>query len=159
MALGSLKFRGIGLGTAGVLFAGIVVGHFGNPVDEAVEVSYLADTVILMRYFEVQGTVRQAISVVKKRSGDHERTIRECRVQKGGLHVGEPLRDFQGVLTGVPHYTGAAAPLLEESHTTGHPDRVAEQSSEAPIYADDGVGEHARKRREKKSGGGTRAGR
>ena len=51
-------------------------GIFGNPVDEAAEVSYLADTVVLMRYFEVAGSVRQAISVVKKRSGDHERTIR-----------------------------------------------------------------------------------
>ena len=89
-------------------------GIFGNPVGEAADVSYLADTVILMRYFEVAGSVRQAISVVKKRSGDHERTIRECRVQKGGLFVGEPLREFQGVLTGVPEYTGGAAPLLTE---------------------------------------------
>lgn len=89
-------------------------GIFGNPVGEAADVSYLADTVILLRYFEVAGSVRQAISVVKKRSGDHERMIRECRVQKGGLFVGEPLRGFQGVLTGVPEYTGGAAPLLEE---------------------------------------------
>ncbi len=89
-------------------------GIFGNPVGEAADVSYLADTVILLRYFEVSGSVRQAISVVKKRSGDHERMIRECRVQKGGLFVGEPLRGFQGVLTGVPEYTGGAAPLLEE---------------------------------------------
>jgi circadian clock protein KaiC len=88
-------------------------GIFGNPVDEAAEVSYLADTVILMRYFEVHGTVRQAISVVKRRSGDHERTIRECKVGKGGLTVGEPLKEFQGVLTGVPVYTGNAAPLME----------------------------------------------
>ena len=95
-------------------------GIFGNPVDEAVDVSYLADTVILMRYFEVSGTVRQAISVVKKRSSDHERTIRECKVHKGGLFVGEPLRNFQGVLTGVPHYVGASAPLLEESSGTKH---------------------------------------
>jgi circadian clock protein KaiC len=87
-------------------------GIFGNPVDEAAEVSYLADTVVLMRYFEVAGTVRQAISVVKKRSGDHERTIREYRVHKGGLLVGEPLREFHGVLTGVPTYTGHNTPLL-----------------------------------------------
>lgn len=90
-------------------------GIFGNPVGEAADVSYLADTVILLRYFEVAGSVRQAISVVKKRSGDHERMIRECRVQKGGLFVGEPLRGFQGVLTGVPEYTGGDAPLLEEA--------------------------------------------
>jgi circadian clock protein KaiC len=89
-------------------------GIFGNPVGEAADVSYLADTVILLRYFEVSGSVRQAISVVKKRSGDHERMIRECRVQKGGLFVGEPLREFQGVLTGVPEYTGGVAPLMAE---------------------------------------------
>jgi circadian clock protein KaiC len=91
-------------------------GIFGNPVDEAAEVSYLADTVVLMRYFEVAGSVRQAISVVKKRSGDHERTIRECRVGHGGLIVGEPLRDFHGVLTGVPNYTGETSPLMKETH-------------------------------------------
>jgi circadian clock protein KaiC len=88
-------------------------GIFGNPVDEAAEVSYLADTVILMRYFEVNGTVRQAVSVVKKRSGDHERTIRECKVSRGGLNLGEPLREFQGVLTGVPTYVGGAVPLIK----------------------------------------------
>jgi len=89
-------------------------GIFGHPVDEAAEVSYLADTVILMRYFEVHGTVRQAISVVKRRSGDHERTIRECRVGRGGLDVGAPLRDFQGVLTGVPSYIGSESPLMRD---------------------------------------------
>ena len=89
-------------------------GIFGNPVDEAVDVSYLADTVVLMRYFEVNGSVRQSISVVKKRSGDHERTIRECKVAAGGLRVGEPLRDFQGVLTGVPNYTGPKQPLMSD---------------------------------------------
>jgi circadian clock protein KaiC len=87
-------------------------GIFGNPVDEAADVSYLADSVVLLRYFEVSGAVRQAVSVVKKRSGDHERTIRECRVGPGGLHVGQPLHEFQGVLTGVPRYVGDAAPLM-----------------------------------------------
>jgi circadian clock protein KaiC len=90
-------------------------GIFGNPVDEAADVSYLADSVVLLRYFEVSGAVRQAISVVKKRSGDHERTIRECRVGRGGLHVGQPLHDFQGVLTGVPHYVGDTGPLMRGS--------------------------------------------
>jgi circadian clock protein KaiC len=88
-------------------------GIFGSPVDEAADVSYLADTVVLLRYFEVRGSVRQAISVVKKRSGDHERTIRECRVGKGGLRVGPPLQEFQGVLTGVPHYVGETEPLMK----------------------------------------------
>jgi circadian clock protein KaiC len=97
-------------------------GIFGNPVDEAAEVSYLADTVILMRYFEVNGSVRQAVSVVKKRSGDHERTIRECRVSHGGLDLGEPLREFQGVLTGVPTYVGGTVPLMQSRGAPPEPE-------------------------------------
>ena len=104
-----------------------------------------------MRYFEVAGTVRQAISVVKKRSSDHERTIRECKVQKGGLFVGEPLHDFQGVLTGVPRYTGTVSPLLEGDGTNNGRTGAREQSSEAGDHSEDGIGEHARKRRRKKS--------
>ena len=88
-------------------------GIFGAPVDEAAEVSYLADTVVLMRYFEHAGVVRRAISVVKKRSGSHEQTIREFRVERGGIRVGEPLIEFRGVLTGNPEYVGAAAPLMD----------------------------------------------
>lgn len=91
-------------------------GIFGHPVDEAAEVSYLADAVVLMRFFEFKGSVRQAISVVKRRSGNHERTIREFMVAEGGLKVGDPLRDFQGVLTGVPNYTGTMTPLMQESN-------------------------------------------
>ena len=87
-------------------------GIFGSPVDDEAEISYLADSVVLLRYFEVMGSVRGAISVVKKRSGDHERTIRESRVQRGGLHVGGPLREFQGVLTGVPSFIGGTNELL-----------------------------------------------
>lgn len=87
-------------------------GVFGAPVDEAAEVSYLADTVILLRYFEHAGAVRQAVSIVKKRTGPHERTIRECRVEVGGFRVGEPLTSFQGVLTGVPVYEGERSPLM-----------------------------------------------
>jgi circadian clock protein KaiC len=93
-------------------------GIFGGPVDEAVEVSYLADTVVLLRYFEYQGSVRGAISVVKKRSGAHERTIRECRVGQGGLHVGAPLGEFRGVLTGVPHYIGETDALMRGGSRT-----------------------------------------
>jgi circadian clock protein KaiC len=102
------------LASAGVttLMSLVQRGIFGSPVDEAADVSYLADSVILLRYFEVNGAVKQAISVVKKRSGNHERTIRECRVEHGGLRVGEPLHEFQGVLTGVPHYTGTIEPLM-----------------------------------------------
>jgi circadian clock protein KaiC len=58
--------------------------------------------VILMRYFEARGEVRQAISIVKKRGGQHERTIREFRFGRGGLEIGEPLRNFRGVLSGIP---------------------------------------------------------
>lgn len=90
-------------------------GVFGNPVDEAAEVSYLADTVILLRYFEFNGAVRQAISVVKKRMGDHEHTIREARVARGGIHISDPLVDFQGVLTGVPNFTGDRADLMKSN--------------------------------------------
>ncbi len=94
-------------------------GIFGSPVDEAAEISYLADSVVLLRYFEVGGMVRQSVSVVKNRSGDHERTIREYRVQKGGLHVGAPLQEFQGVLTGVPSFIGAKHDLLSLVEPSG----------------------------------------
>jgi circadian clock protein KaiC len=67
-----------------------------------VDASYLADAVILMRYYETRGEVRQAISVVKKRGGAHERTIRDFALSERGIHVGQPLRGFRGVLTGVP---------------------------------------------------------
>ncbi|HJU69528.1 MAG TPA: ATPase domain-containing protein [Gemmatimonadaceae bacterium] len=89
-------------------------GIFGAPVDEAAEVSYLADTVVLLRYFEHAGMVRRAISVVKKRSGAHEPTIREFRVEPGGLRVGEPLTEFRGVLTGNPEYLGQLGPLMAD---------------------------------------------
>lgn len=126
-------------------------GIFGNSVEEALDVSYLADTVILMRFFEVSGSVRQAISVVKKRSGDHERTIRECKIQKGGLFVGKPLREFHGVLTGVPEFTGTAA-LLEEGNGNFR-DEAVNQSTEVGDNAGDGGAEHGRKRARRKSSG------
>ena len=67
-----------------------------------VDVSYLADTVVLLRYFENDGEIRRIISVLKQRVGRHERTLREFRVEDTGLEVGEPLRNFRGILTGVP---------------------------------------------------------
>jgi circadian clock protein KaiC len=75
-----------------------LVGNMQSPVD----LSYLADTIILLRYFEHEGEVSQAISVLKKRQGRHERTIRELKLVEGGIQVGDPLRGFHGVLTGVP---------------------------------------------------------
>jgi len=75
-----------------------LVGPMGAPVD----VSYLADTVILTRYFEARGAVKKAISVIKKRSGGHENTLRELSLTSKGVVVGPPLTEFEGVLTGVP---------------------------------------------------------
>jgi circadian clock protein KaiC len=97
---------------ASIIMTLVQHGVFGGTVDEAAEVSYLADTVLLLRYFEHAGMVRRAISVVKKRDGTHESTIRESRVGPGGLHVGKPLHDFRGVLTGVPEYVGRLEPLM-----------------------------------------------
>lgn len=81
---------------------GVVGQHMLTPVDT----SYVADAVILFRFFENQGAVRQAISVVKKRIGDHERTIREYSLSRRGIAVGAPLREFHGILTGTPHLNG-----------------------------------------------------
>jgi circadian clock protein KaiC len=71
-------------------------------------VSYLADSVIITRFFEAIGTIRKAISIIKKRSGAHEGTVRELSMTGEGLVVGPPLTDFQGVLTGVPSYLGGS---------------------------------------------------
>ena len=76
-------------------------GLFGN-MQADVDVSYLADTVILLRYFEVSGSIRQVISVLKQRVGRHERTLREFKLGRGGIEMGEPLKGMRGVLTGVP---------------------------------------------------------
>jgi circadian clock protein KaiC len=75
-----------------------------GPMQTAVDISYLADAIILMRYFEAIGEIRKAISIFKKRSGAHEATIRELAVSSSGINLGEPLRGFQGVLTGVPRF-------------------------------------------------------
>lgn len=79
-----------------------LVGTMSTPID----LTYLADTVVLLRFFEYDGSVRQAVSVIKKRSGDHERTIREFTLTKDGIKVGEPLKGFRGVLTGAPTILG-----------------------------------------------------
>jgi circadian clock protein KaiC len=84
-------------------------GIVGQGLESPVDLSYLADNVILLRYFETSGEVRHAISVVKKRTGAHEKTVRECRIGPPGFHVGRQLRDFDGVLTGQPVYSGHAS--------------------------------------------------
>ncbi|MCD6052103.1 MAG: circadian clock protein KaiC [Verrucomicrobia bacterium] len=80
-------------------------GLMGN-MQSAVDLTYLADTVVLLRYFEARGVLKQALSIVKKRTGNHERTIREISIGKGGVQVSEPLTGMQGVLTGVPSFLG-----------------------------------------------------
>jgi circadian clock protein KaiC len=80
----------------------------------SLNISYVADTVVLLRFFEAEGRVRKAISVLKNRGGVHEDAIREFRIDKDGVRVGEPLRAFRGVLTGTPEYLGATKPLMED---------------------------------------------
>ena len=82
-----------------------------------VDVTYLADTVILLRFFEATGRVRRAISVIKKRTGAHEDTIREFTISSRGLSLGDALDRFAGVLRGVPTYIGKTVPPLEEQKT------------------------------------------
>ena len=83
-----------------------LVGEMRSPVD----LTYLADTVILLRYFEARGQVRRAISVFKKRTSAHENTIREYTLGAGGVTLGEPLSNFQGVLKGSPVMIGDKIP-------------------------------------------------
>lgn len=97
------------LNQKGVLTIMVVAQHgmiVGAGTGGEVDVSYLADTVLLFRYFETQGEIKQAISVFKKRTGMHERTLRELTITSKGVGVGEPLRQFRGVMTGVPQYEG-----------------------------------------------------
>jgi len=86
-----------------------MIGDMKQPID----VTYLADTVLLLRYFEALGRVRRAISAIKKRAGSHENTIREFQIGNSGISVGPPLQEFQGVLRGVPTYLGKRSPLME----------------------------------------------
>ncbi len=103
------------LGARGVLTLLTVAQHgfIGEQVQAPLDVSYLADTVLLLRYFESAGRLRQAISVVKKRNGAHEHSIRELRLGPG-VRIGQPLREFQGVLAGAPVYLGSEQALLDD---------------------------------------------
>ena len=82
------------------------MGLVGNAMQTPIDVSYLADNILVFRYFEAHGEVRKAISMMKKRSGGHERSIRELRLGQNKIHVGPPLSEFQGVLSGTPTFTG-----------------------------------------------------
>ena len=94
----------------------LILGQHGLVGDMRtdIDLSYLSDTILLFRFFEAKATVRSAISVVKSRTSCHERSIREFKLSEGGLEVGEPLRDFDGVLSGLPSYKGDI-PLLAPS--------------------------------------------
>lgn len=101
------------LGQQGVVSL-LILGLHGimGDVRSDIDLSYLSDTVVQLRYFEAQGEVRQAISVIKTRTARHERTIREFQIANEGLQVGAPLRNFQGVLTGVPMFAGEGKTLM-----------------------------------------------
>ncbi|HEY2154370.1 MAG TPA: ATPase domain-containing protein, partial [Isosphaeraceae bacterium] len=101
------------LGHKGVVTFVILAQHglIGTSLESPIDTTYLADSVILLRYFESAGEIRQAISVLKKRSGWHERTIREFRMGEDGIRLGGPLREFDGVLSGTPVYRGSVGLL------------------------------------------------
>jgi circadian clock protein KaiC len=87
-------------------------GVLGSDLSSPIDASYLTDALMLFRFFEAEGEVRRAVSVVKKRSGMHEQSIRELRLHHGGIEVGPATEDFQGVLTGQPIFHGTRKPLL-----------------------------------------------
>ncbi len=101
------------LGQRGVVSL-LILGLHGvmGDIRSDVDLSYLSDTVVQLRYFEAHGEVRQAISVIKTRTARHERTIREFQIGSNGLQVGEPLQQFQGVLTGAPTFSGEGRTLM-----------------------------------------------
>jgi len=102
------------LGRRGVVSLLVVAqnGLLGASMVSPTDVTYLADTVLLLRHFEAGGTLRKAVSVLKKRTGKHESAIRELRLSAEGITAGEPLTNFRGVLTGVPTYDGSPGTLL-----------------------------------------------
>ena len=103
------------LGQRSVLTILVLAQHgLVGPMDTPLDISYLSDSVLMLRYFEVAGSVRRALSVVKKRSGNHEHSIREFRLSSGGISVGPPLRNFSGIFTGTPQYAGDDSPLMKE---------------------------------------------
>src|SRR5690348_702124 len=103
------------LSQLGVLTLLVLAQHgLVGPMDTSMDISYLSDAVLMLRYFEYDGTVRRALSVVKKRSGNHEHTIREFQLSHHGVRLGPPLKGFSGILSGTPIYTGDVTPLLAD---------------------------------------------
>ena len=108
------------LSQLGVLSILVLAQHgLVGPMQTPIDISYLSDAVLMLRYFEAEGTVRRALSVVKKRSGDHEHTIREFRLSSQGITVGPPLKEFSGIFSGTPRYTGAKTPLTASDEYDG----------------------------------------
>ena len=104
------------LGQKGVLTILVLAQHgLVGPMDTPLDISYLSDAVVMLRYFEFAGTVRRALSVVKKRSGDHEHTIREFRLTPQGIALGPPLEKFSGIFSGTPTYIGDIGPLMRDA--------------------------------------------
>jgi circadian clock protein KaiC len=101
--LGYLNQKGV------VTFLVLTLQGLVGTMHAEVDVSYLSDTVVLLRYFEAEGTIRQVISVLKQRVGAHERTLREFSMGKDGVSVGPPLSSFRGVLTGIPDLLESAS--------------------------------------------------
>lgn len=109
------------LGQKGAISIMVLAQHgLVGPMDTPIDISYLSDAVIMQRYFEHAGVVRRALSVVKKRSGRHENTIREYRLGASGFQVGPPLSQFNGILSGIPEYAGDANQLLTDEHDDTH---------------------------------------
>ena len=103
------------LNQQGVLTILVLAQHgLVGPMETPLDISYLSDGVMMLRYFEYAGVVRRALSVVKKRSGNHEHTIREFQLSVEGITVGPPLTEFSGIFAGMPRYTGDSAPLMRE---------------------------------------------
>ena len=99
------------LAQQGVLTILVLAQHgLVGPMETPLDISYLSDAVVMLRYFEVAGSVRRALSVVKKRSGSHEHTIREFRLGPGGISLGPPLKQFSGIFAGTPLYIGEQEP-------------------------------------------------
>jgi circadian clock protein KaiC len=88
-------------------------GFLGDWMRTPVDISYLADAVLWLRYFESEGAIHRALSVLKKRTGAHESTIREMEITPSGIRVGGALTEFRGILTGVPVYNGGTGSLQE----------------------------------------------
>ena len=106
------------LAQQGVLTILVLAQHgLVGPMETPLDISYLSDAVLMLRYFEIAGHVRRALSVVKKRSGDHEHTIREFRLTKNGIRLGPPLTAFSGIFSGTPQFVGSdISPLPDDEH-------------------------------------------